>query len=73
LGGAKPKCFTTAAIAIALGVLAVAGRPLYAEDYPVRPIHLIVGFPAGSIADVAFRVVSAKMSEKLGLPIVVED
>ena len=67
------RCFTAAAIAVVASMLAVAGGPLYAEDYPSRPIHLIVGFPPGSIADVAFRVVSAKMSEKLGQPIVVED
>jgi tripartite-type tricarboxylate transporter receptor subunit TctC len=59
--------------AIALLTLAFAGTALYAEDYPARPIHLIVGFPPGSIADVSFRVISAKLSEKLGQPIVVED
>jgi tripartite-type tricarboxylate transporter receptor subunit TctC len=59
--------------AIALLALAFAGTALYAEDYPARPIHLIVGFPPGSIADVSFRVISAKLSEKLGQPIVVED
>lgn len=61
------------AAAIALFMLTVAGTTLYAEDYPVRPIHLIIGFPAGSIVDVAFRVINAKMSEKLGQPVVVED
>lgn len=64
------RCFTAA---IAMCMLAMAGTPLYAQDYPVRPIHLIVGFPPGSIADVATRVVGAKMSEKLGQPIVIED
>ena len=59
--------------AIALLTLAFAGTALYAEDYPARPIHLIVGFPPGSIADVSFRVISAKLSEKLGQPIIVED
>jgi tripartite-type tricarboxylate transporter receptor subunit TctC len=59
--------------AIALLALAFAGTALYAEDYPARPIHLIVGFPPGSIADVSFRVISAKLSEKLGQSIVVED
>jgi len=59
--------------AIALLTLVFAGTALYAEDYPARPIHLIIGFPPGSIADVSFRVISAKLSEKLGQPIVVED
>jgi tripartite-type tricarboxylate transporter receptor subunit TctC len=54
-------------------MLFVGGSTLYAEDYPTHPIHLIVGFPPGSIADVSFRVISAKLSENLGQPIVVED
>jgi tripartite-type tricarboxylate transporter receptor subunit TctC len=57
----------------ALCTLFVACTTLRAEDYPARPIHLIVGFPPGSIADVSFRVISAKLSEKLGQPIIVED
>ena len=59
--------------AIALLMLAFAGATLHAEDYPARPIYLIVGFPPGSIADVSFRIISAKLSEKLGQPIIVED
>jgi tripartite-type tricarboxylate transporter receptor subunit TctC len=57
----------------ALCTLFAACTTLRAEDYPARPIHLIVGFPPGSIADVSFRVISAKLSEKLGQPIIVED
>jgi tripartite-type tricarboxylate transporter receptor subunit TctC len=61
------------AAASALFALVVASPSLYAEDYPVRPIHLIIGFPPGSVADVAFRVVNAKMGELLGQPIVIEN
>jgi tripartite-type tricarboxylate transporter receptor subunit TctC len=44
-----------------------------AQDYPTRPIRVIVGFGAGSGADITARVVGARMSEILGQPIVVEN
>jgi tripartite-type tricarboxylate transporter receptor subunit TctC len=44
-----------------------------AEDFPSRPIRIIVGFSAGSGADITARVVGARMSELLGQQIVVEN
>jgi tripartite-type tricarboxylate transporter receptor subunit TctC len=51
-------------------VASVAAR---AEDYPTRPIRVVVGFGAGSGADITARVVGARMSEILGQQIVVEN
>jgi tripartite-type tricarboxylate transporter receptor subunit TctC len=42
-------------------------------DYPSRPIRQIVQFPPGGGVDVATRIVTAKWSELLGQPIVVEN
>jgi len=51
-----------------------ASSPSPAEDsYPMRPVHLVVGFAAGSSADVAARIVSQKLGDLLGQNIVVED
>jgi tripartite-type tricarboxylate transporter receptor subunit TctC len=44
-----------------------------AETYPSRPIRLLVGFTPGGAADVSARVISRKMSESLGVNIVVEN
>jgi tripartite-type tricarboxylate transporter receptor subunit TctC len=44
-----------------------------AQDFPTRPIRVIVGFGAGSGADITARVVGARMSEILGQQIVVEN
>jgi len=52
-----------------LGLIAAA----QAQDYPTRPIRVIVGFGAGSGADVTARVVGARMSEILDQQIVVEN
>jgi tripartite-type tricarboxylate transporter receptor subunit TctC len=44
-----------------------------AADYPTRPITLIVPYPAGGGNDVIARLVAAKMSARLGQPIVIEN
>jgi tripartite-type tricarboxylate transporter receptor subunit TctC len=42
-------------------------------DYPIRPITLVVPYPAGGGNDVIARLVAAKMSASLGQPIVIEN
>ncbi|HEY1979200.1 MAG TPA: tripartite tricarboxylate transporter substrate binding protein [Xanthobacteraceae bacterium] len=44
-----------------------------AADYPSRPITLIVPYPPGGGNDVIARLVAAKMSTRLGQPIVIEN
>ena len=43
-----------------------------AQPYPNRPIKLVIGFAAGSSADVAARIVGEGMSRPLGQPVLVE-
>src|SRR5262249_37648494 len=58
---------------LALAVTAVAAMPKgHAEDYPSRPIRLIIGFPPGSAADITARLVGDVMSRTLGQQVVVE-
>src|SRR6187551_266323 len=44
-----------------------------AEDYPTRPIRVVVGFGPGAVADVILRVMAARMSQTLGQQLVVEN
>ena len=44
-----------------------------AQDYPTRPVRMIVGFPPGGAADFAARLISKALSERLGQPFVVEN
>jgi tripartite-type tricarboxylate transporter receptor subunit TctC len=44
-----------------------------AQNYPTKPIHLIVPYPAGGGTDFFARLVGQKMSELVGQPIVVEN
>ena len=44
-----------------------------AEDYPSRPIRVVVGFSPGAVADVILRVMAIRMSQSLGQQLVVEN
>src|SRR3984957_11485790 len=65
--------FTRLVCAVLCATLAVAAGEARADDFPTRPIRVIVGFGAGSGADITARVVGARMSEILGQQIVVEN
>lgn len=58
-------------LALALTALA-APTQSRADDFPSRPIRLIIGFPPGSAADITARLVGDTMSRTLGQQIVVE-
>jgi tripartite-type tricarboxylate transporter receptor subunit TctC len=53
-------------------VFAAIARTAKAQSYPVRPIHLIVGFPAGGPNDILARLI-AQWLERLGQPVIVEN
>jgi tripartite-type tricarboxylate transporter receptor subunit TctC len=44
-----------------------------AQEYPDRPVHLIVPFPPGGGADILARTVSPRLAQALGKPIVIEN
>ena len=52
-----------------LGVVARA----HAQDYPTKPITLIVPFPAGGGVDVIGRIVADKLAAALGQPVVIDN
>lgn len=57
--------------AFALGT-ALAATSAAAQSYPDRPVKLLIGFTAGSSADVTARIVAEEMGKSLGQPVVVE-
>ena len=61
---------TTGFAALSLGLIASC---LAQDNWPTRPIKLIVPFQAGSATDVAARVVASKMTTLLGQTLVIEN
>ena len=47
--------------------------PARAQDFPHRPIRIVVPFPAGGPTDILSRIVAQKMSESFGQPVVIEN
>jgi tripartite-type tricarboxylate transporter receptor subunit TctC len=56
-----------------LALLTFAATQACAQDYPARPVHLIVPFGAGGPADVYARVIAQHLAEQLKQSFVVED
>jgi tripartite-type tricarboxylate transporter receptor subunit TctC len=58
---------------LALAAMLAALPQAAAQDYPSRPVKIIVPFPAGGTADVMPRVIGEWLSRKWGQPVVVEN
>ena len=64
----RVSCVLLAAAWLAFGVV-----PCAAQNYPARPVRLVVGFPAGGPTDAIARIVAQKLSDKLGQQFFVEN
>lgn len=62
-------------LALALGLAASSGARAQAagDNYPVRPVKLIVGYVPGGSPDTVARIVSQRLGQILGQPVVVEN
>ncbi len=63
------------AFAVTVATLAIASyvRVSLAQGFPERPIHIVVGFPAGNTLDVVARVAAEHLRVKLGQPVIVDN
>jgi tripartite-type tricarboxylate transporter receptor subunit TctC len=60
-------------LSLAAFALAMAAPSAFSQQYPNKPIRLIVPYPAGGATDVVARLVAERMSEDLGQQIYVEN
>ena len=65
--------FTLALATVVLAIEGFLAGPCLAQDYPTRPIRIVVPFGAGGPADVAARVLGNAMQENFKQPFVIEN
>jgi tripartite-type tricarboxylate transporter receptor subunit TctC len=60
-------------LAAGAAALPALSRAATAQDYPARPIRLIVGFQPGTAPDVIARLLGQRLAEQLGKPVIIEN
>jgi len=61
-------CYTLAATAAL-----VASPPLSGQQYPAKPVKIIVAFPPGAVTDTTARLIAPRLTAALGQPVIVEN
>jgi tripartite-type tricarboxylate transporter receptor subunit TctC len=68
----RPLIFCRSVLVHLLAALALA-QPVWAQDWPTKPIRIVVPHPPGVGIDVDARVLAARMAEDLGQQVIVEN
>jgi len=67
------RIFRLLSVTLFLAVVICIASGAYAQSYPVKPLHVIVPFPAGGFTDVLARVIAMKLTESWGQQVLVEN
>jgi tripartite-type tricarboxylate transporter receptor subunit TctC len=55
------------------GLMLALSAPLAAQEYPTKPVRLIIPFPPGGSNDVVGRMIATQLSDRLGKQVVVDN
>ncbi len=60
-------------IATVIALVVFCAAPAHAQNYPAKPIHILVPYAPGGISDIASRILGAKLTEAWGQQVLVEN
>jgi tripartite-type tricarboxylate transporter receptor subunit TctC len=60
-------------LAAGAAALPIAPHAASAENFPARPVHIVVGFPPGGVGTLAVRLIGESLQQRLGQPVVVDN
>jgi tripartite-type tricarboxylate transporter receptor subunit TctC len=69
----RDRVAVLARVVILALAIAAGGSALAADGWPVRPVRMVVAFPAGGGADVSARIVMPRLAEAIGQPVVIDN
>lgn len=58
---------------VATAILLSSGVPVFAQDWPTKPVRIIVPFPPGGSTDVLARILSQKLTDKWGQQVIIDN
>lgn len=62
-----------AAVLLLFAWAGIMHNPAHAQQYPAKPIHLVIPFPPGGPTDVIGRALGQKLGEALGQPVIIDN
>lgn len=68
-----PFSFKASAPLLAIAVAASAVTSVHAQNWPKKPVTIVVAYPAGGDTDVSARIYAEKLTARLGQPFIVEN
>jgi len=66
------KCFRPLVL-VTTAALALCAQAVHAQDYPTRPIHMVIAYPPGGPTDFVGRLMAEKLKDLLGQSVIVEN
>lgn len=71
--GHRVRVHVFSRIRLAVGFVLAASTPGWAQNWPIKPMTMVVPFAAGSSSDIVGRIIAPRLSELLGQQVVVEN
>ena len=69
----RHRSWACSLLATMAAILLALATPAAAQDYPSKPVRLIIPFPPGGSNDVVGRMIAIQLSERLGKQVVVDN